>query len=231
MRVYRRRLVDVANRPVDEFDRSESTYQLTNTWLTMQARPTRRELLQTLGTLPLVTPGCLATESPSTSATDTDSSPTPTERRPTHTATEVADCTEPRRPEVPAATEGDNVEPRNYPEKPDELSVETVESYVREFERAYKVNRAIQEYDLVRYDFLSWGVSDVHEVEGGFVATVGGQVAPFWYRGTTTESTPYHADEDYVASFLVSDRAVWRASGVGSDPPDPKAGELLVCTP
>jgi hypothetical protein len=197
----------------------------------MHPRSTRRKVLQTLGTLSLVPAGCLTTDSPSTSTTNTNLSSTPTERRPTPTPTEVADCTEPRRPDVPVATEGDTVEPRTYPEKPDELSVETVESYIREFERAYKVNQAIQEYELVGYDFLSWGVSDVQEVEAGVVATVGGQVAPFWYQGTSTESTPYHADEDYIASFLVSERAVWRASGVGSEPPDPKSGELLVCNP
>lgn len=188
-------------------------------------------MLQALSTLSLVTSGCFAIDSPSPSTTDTDISSTPTEKRPSPTPTEVGDCTQPRRPDVPVATEGDKVEPRTYPEKPDELSVETVESYVKEFERAYKVNQAIQEYELVRYDFASWGVSDVQEVEEGVVATVGGQVAPFWYQGTSTESTPYHADEDYIASFLVTERAVWRASRAGFEPPNAKEGELLVCTP
>lgn len=197
----------------------------------MRSRFTRRNLSKTLGPLLLGTSGCLATDSPSDAPTGDETSVTLTEEHPTDTPTVAADCTEHRRPDVPVASDGDTVEPRDYPERPAKLTVETVESYVTEFERAYRVNQAIQEYDLVGYDFLSWGVSDVHEGADGFVATVGGRVAPFWYQGASTESTPYHADEEYIASFHVSERAVWRAAGVGSEPPAPREGELLVCTP
>lgn len=198
--------------------------------------PSRRALLQSVAATSgmLAVAGCLADENPGQNPSIDDGSAATAEKAEaieTAKTTGMADCTEPRRPEVPVATEGDGVEPRNYPEKPDELTVGTVETYVREFERAYKVNEAIREYELVRYDFLSWSVSDVQEVEDGIVATVGGQVAPFWYQGASTETTPYHADEEYTATYLVSERAVCRTASPRSESPDPRDGEILVCTP
>lgn len=189
----------------------------------MQPSVTRRNLLQTLGALSLGTSGCLGLDSPSSSTTENPS--------PTSTPREVANCTEPRSPDVPAGTKADNVAPRDYPKQPDQLTSDTVKAYVREFERAYKVNQAIEEYDLVKYDFLSFGISEFHEVETGFVATVGGHVAPFWYQGTSTETTPYHKDEEYNVTYLVSERAVWRVSPAESGTSNSENRELLVCTP
>lgn len=102
---------------------------------------------------------------------------------------------------------------------------------MKAFERAYLVNQAIREYDLVRFDFLSWGVEQVRRVNGGIVVTIGGDVAPVYYRESETESTPYHSDNLYMATFFVTDRGVQRAAQAGTDAPDPRSGELEVCTP
>lgn len=143
----------------------------------------------------------------------------------------VIECDNPRQPAVPTVTSDDRVEPKSYPEKPATLTLESVKTYVRAFERAYIVNQAIREYDLVRFDFLSWGVEKVSRANGGILVYIGGDVAPLYYRGTETETTPYHSDDLYMAAFLATERGVLRAAQAGTDPPDPRSGELVVCTP
>lgn len=197
--------------------------------------PSRRTLLHTFALAAGgAVAGCLDDTGPSGSGTHqataaSSATASPTERRgsPTPSVTERRRCSEPRRPQVPSADDGDEVEPRRYPEKPERLTTGAVEPYVREFERAYKVNAAIERYDLSRFDFVSWSVDAVRAVEDGVRAEAGGHVAPFTGGPTST----YHYDEAYVASYLVTERAVWRAEASGGDPPEPTSGRVVVCSP
>lgn len=186
--------------------------------------PSRRALLASLASASAVAVAGCVDDSGGASLTQTAerrSSPTPT-----GPLTGTRNCTEPIRLSVPEKGDGDEVEPRTYPELPDDLTAATAESFVEEFERAYVVNRAIERNELGDFEFVSWGVDGTTEVHSGYRVTLGGHIAEYM---AATETSTIHGDVWYTAHYLVTSRAVWRVEGDGE--PDPKSGSLLVCSP
>lgn len=194
--------------------------------------PSRRTLLRVVAgsTVPLSVAGagCVGDDSGTTpTGDDANATPTatPTEMRGSPSPTSLADCSESVRPEVPEADENDGVDPRQYPELPEDLTASSAEFFVERFERAYVVNRAIERTDLSDLEFVSWRVEGSSEVNAGYRVTVGGHLAEYTGGPTST----YHGDVWYTAVYLVTPQRVWRNEG-GEDV-DPTDGVMLVCSP
>jgi hypothetical protein len=170
--------------------------------------PSRRRVLASVaGVGGLALAGCLS-ETPA--GTDTATT-TPTD---TATPTETCSAGEPPAPEDAAA------EPRSYPDRPSELTSESVQSFLETYESAYQYNTQLGEHPdmLGRTNDLSIYVSEVtvQSENGQFTGEVQGQLN--WEiadRGTTTSGTPTETalpigHRGFVTPYVVGDRELRR---------------------
>lgn len=178
-------------------------------------------LLAVLVLLAGCTSGGTATSQPGQTEATTDTA----ER-----ATTAATCTESTQSTVNPIR--DAVTPSAFPDRPDELTHDSVTQFVENYERAHKRN-AILEPDTSSVG-VSVTVQNVRTVEGGYLVTVDGvyyyNVADVVTRGTATE---IHADgPPYTALYYVSEDRIQRTESRRYDatPADPRnGGSILEC--
>ncbi|WP_435359808.1 hypothetical protein [Haloarchaeobius sp. DFWS5] len=139
------------------------------------------------------------TSRPTTSTTTTNTTTTTT-------PTAVVDC-EPKDLPTPQPTVDGEFDPKPYPEKPAELTEQTVVSFVTEYEIARAWNRILEAHEDTEY----LGVGTVLETR--HKRTNGGHLVVFQI------STGYetgHSDVDgfYVVGYFVTESVVKRRSGL-----------------
>ncbi|WP_254279357.1 hypothetical protein [Haloarcula marina] len=170
--------------------------------------PTRRRLLTVCGCLGAsVVAGCLGAPSDTGGTGTTDDTATPT--------TSPEDCLPAERPAPSDASSS----PRPYPDRPDELTAETVETYVRAFERAYRYNSALadDQRKVGRTNAVTVSVADVavESTADGFAATVSGAVRWEILDAESTPETPTATplpmgQRPFEASYTVASGTVRR---------------------
>lgn len=153
----------------------------------------RRALLAAAGSSTVTLSGCLAGIDP---LNDGDS------ETPEPCSVDRADPVDP----------GGELKPRELPERPEERTDETVESYLREYESAYRQHLILSE-NTTAYGH-SESLEDIREVEGGYRVELR---TNFYYEEETNRGM-VHADSPYfrVRYLLVDDRLL-RAAGEGHD--------------
>ena len=155
--------------------------------------------------------GCstLNEDDPGTGATTTEPVDQP--------ACDPADVTRP-----PVAS-GTNIEGRNYPQKPEPLSDQSILEYLDDFETAFAWNRVLQSAANVtslNVDNLDGFTSD--ETGDGYLASGGIRVS---YSPEDGEPT----DREYVANYFVSPGPVYRyESSTEPTTPEPGSQETLL---
>lgn len=158
----------------------------------------RRRLLAALGaTSTAALAGCLGSGAPD----DGTETPTP------------EPCTVDR--ETPADVENDDIDLRELPEKPEEWTESSVETYVREYESAYRQHR-LYSAELTSYGH-SEGVEDIRETDRGWRV----ELRTNYYYNEETDRGTVHADSPYyTVLYLVADDRLLRAGNEqhGSDP-------------
>jgi hypothetical protein len=119
-------------------------------------------------------------------------------------------CTVDREP--PADVENDEIDLRELPDRPDEWTESSVETYVREYESAYRMHR------LYSKELRSYGHSestqDIRETDRGWRVELR---TNFYYNEETDRGT-VHADSPYYnVVYLVADDRLLRASNEQHD--------------
>jgi hypothetical protein len=132
-----------------------------------------------------------------------DSGPQPTEEK---TGSKTPACSESdvSRPSIPTSSQLNGLE---YPRRPDELTTDSVQKYLSEFESAYARNYTINEFivssvNVVVRDF------EVSEVNGGFLASSDVQV--IYTQESDGDGPTPTGDRKYRTNYYVS-TAVYRS--------------------
>ncbi len=138
---------------------------------------------------------------------------TPTETPPIESEVELAPC----------------------PDRPSELTGETVEPFVEQFERAYVGRRVLARVERVAsFEFLSLGVESVTETDGGYRATVAGFYGYAYYDDATAVDDTHGDSGRYTATYLVTERDVFRVEDGGDGDREVNSrtdGERVRCPP
>ncbi|WP_178917185.1 hypothetical protein [Natronomonas gomsonensis] len=131
-------------------------------------------------------------------------------------------CTVDRTDPVEPSSE---MEPRELPERPEELNDETVESYLRAYESAYRQHLILSE-DTTAYGH-SESFESVREVEGGYRV----EMRTNFYYEEDTDRGKVHADSPYFrVRYLITDDRLLRAVGEGHDAePTLEDAETMEC--
>ncbi len=127
------------------------------------------------------------------------------------------------RPE-PADTDGE-MEPYEYPERPDEWTEENVGQFLQTFESTYR------QHEVLRAGMTSYGHSaifnDVRRRGGGYRV----ELETAYYHESETDRGTVHADSPTfsVVYAVTNDRLRRAEGGTREAEPDPKAGETVAC--
>ncbi|WP_336135652.1 hypothetical protein [Natronomonas amylolytica] len=124
-----------------------------------------------------------------------------------------APCTVDR--ETPVDDENDEVDLRELPERPEEWTESSVETYVREYEAAYRQHK-LYSADMTAYGH-SEAVEDIRETERGWRA----ELRTNFYWNEETDHGNVHADSPYyTVVYLVAEDRLLRAANeqVDGDP-------------
>lgn len=149
----------------------------------------------------LVLAGCLG--GPAGSPAD----PGTTGRSPTPTTTSPAPATATTTsPAAPPTTPG-TLSPKPVPEKPDDLTAESVRAFVVAYEEAYVYNRAVEDgsYDRVN---VACGVRSLNRTAGAFRVRVECGIST--YRWDSDARATLHGDGFARATYLVEESATVR---------------------
>ncbi|QLD84514.1 hypothetical protein HWV23_01915 [Natronomonas halophila] len=155
----------------------------------------RRRLLAALGaTSTAVLAGCLGSGDPG----DGTETPTP------------EPCTVDR--ETPVDVENEEIDVRELPEKPDEWTESSVETYVREYEAAYR------QHKLYSAEMTSYGHSEstenIRQTDRGWRV----ELRTNFYWNEDTDDGNVHADSPYyTVVYLVADDRLLRAASEQHD--------------
>lgn len=149
-------------------------------------------------------------------------------------ATDAYDCDDVDRPDPSMPSDGEALEPADYPEPPASV-LEGADSYVREFEEAYRRNTFLAEYGPETREFgFRFETRQVDHVasnddrEAVLVAVV-------YHLSAETRQADRPDEWDTRVTYYVDDHVVLRDryEGVAGDPsidPDPRAdGEPVAC--
>lgn len=155
----------------------------------------RRRLLAALGaTSTAALAGCLGSGDPG-DGTETET------REP---------CTVDR--ETPPDVENDEIDLRELPERPEEWTETSVESYVKEYESAYRLHR-LYSADLTSYGHTE-STEDIRETDRGWRV----ELRTKYYYNEETERGTVHADSPYYnILYLVAHDRLLRASNEQHD--------------
>ncbi|WP_435360498.1 hypothetical protein [Haloarchaeobius sp. DFWS5] len=118
--------------------------------------------------------------------------------------------------------------PPGYPDKPSELTTNSVEEYVRTFEHAYAVNDVLVDQTVETIDTEQRQVT-VESVDGGFLVHGDTQVM-YTKEGSGTRTT--HGDVKHHFNYFVGESAVYRVESNMEDE-DPRTSDvraLVECT-
>jgi hypothetical protein len=118
----------------------------------------------------------------------------------------------------PPVASGTNIEGRNYPQKPETLSDQSILEYLDDFETSFAWNRVLQSAEGVtslNVDNLDGFGSD--ETGDGFLASSGIRVSYSTEDGSSDE-------REYVANYFVAPGPVYRYESDG-DPAAPEPGD------
>lgn len=168
----------------------------------------RRRLLAAVGaTTATVLAGCLGGGDPG-EGTETET-PEP--------------CTVTR--ETPVDAENDEIDVRELPERPDEWTESSVESYVREYEAAYRQHK-LYSADMTSYGH-SEGTQDVRETDRGWRV----ELRTNYYWNEETDRGTVHADSPYytVVYLVAEDRLLRAADEQHDSDPDLDDAVTLEC--
>ena len=164
----------------------------------------RRRLLAAVGATSAALAGCAAgSDSPSSTET-----PEP--------------CTA-ARPD-PVDSDGE-MEPYEYPERPDEWTAENVGLFLQTFESTYR------QHEVLRAGMTDYGhqatVEEVQECDDGYRV----ELETVYYHESETDSGTVHADGPLSqVVYLVADDRLRRAEGSAYEStPDPADGETVAC--
>lgn len=145
-------------------------------------------------------------------------------------------CTEPSASgPTPTATPPveSGVDPVACPDRPSTLTASSVATFVHQFERAYVARRVLARVERVTsFEFLSFGVESVTETGDGYRVEVGGFYGYAYYDDATAVATTHADSGTYRATYLVTERAVFRVEHDEDDAVDPRTdGERVRCPP
>jgi hypothetical protein len=211
----------------------------------------RRSLLA--GLVALLPAGCTATpaDEPDRGATATatpapedrlppDDGPSPTPPRLDVSTPRPGEC-EPTPPPAPAST-GVGQAPRPYPDRPEELTADSVSAYLTAYERAYRTNEVLaarrRERDLVVAAVrLDDPAVTVRATDDGYLAGVhlSGSLSYAPALSPVTPETPTRTPTavpsvtlSTAASYLLTDRFLVRQDRPGRDAPAAVTGGTVV---
>lgn len=173
----------------------------------------------------LFTAGCLSAVGPW--------SPTPKTPQDTETATPyptpTADCDPVEQQTVDPSR--DDVEPSDFPDRPAELTVESVEAYVSGFERAFARNRRLSKESTQVNTMVT--VEDATERNGTWVVDVVSRTNT-WAQGTERAgetATVVHGDGARIpVRYHLTDEGLYRLElGYDETPPAGEYGPAVAC--
>lgn len=127
--------------------------------------------------------------------------------------------------ETPADVENDEIDLRELPERPDEWTESSVETYVREYESAYRMHR------LYSAELRSYGhteaTREVRETDRGWRV----ELRTNYYYNEETERGTVHADSPYydVVYLVAEDRLLRAAAEQHDSDPDLDDAVTLEC--
>jgi hypothetical protein len=116
---------------------------------------------------------------------------------------------------TPVDAENDDIDLRELPERPDEWTESSVETYVREYESAYRMHR-LYSAELTSYGH-SESVEESRETDRGWRV----ELRTNFYWNEDTDHGSVHADSPYYdVVYLVADDRLLRASNeqTGGEP-------------
>ncbi|MEF8807030.1 hypothetical protein [Natronomonas sp.] len=114
--------------------------------------------------------------------------------------------------ETPADVENDDIDLRELPERPDDLTEDSVETYVREYEAAYRQHK-LYSAELTSYGH-SESVEDISETDRGWRV----ELRTNYYYNEETDRGTVHADSPYYnVVYLVAEDRLLRASNEQHD--------------
>jgi hypothetical protein len=190
----------------------------------MSPPQTRRAVLSALGTaLPVALAGCLGDTRPDDPATD-DGSPdeSPTDDPPGTTTPrgrpEVNCATAARPPETAIGDAETPSDASRYPERPDSLADESaVETYLTEYERAYRRNALAEAYgDELTTAGVPLGSTRFFDAEAGSAVVRVRYQYYYEYADDPDTTAVIHADSATTyATYYLDDRVLVRAETTG----------------
>lgn len=110
--------------------------------------------------------------------------------------------------------------PSEYPEKPKSLSLDSVATYLAEFETAFARNRVVDEMTVKSVKVEIQGEFDGSETGAGFVASSNVQVM---YTMDTNDTETALGDIEYAANYYVDSELVYRIQ-TDTETVDPRDG-------
>lgn len=175
----------------------------------------RRRFLEVIGGVSVGITGCLGQRTGSNS-----SSPASPTDSPTATATPEA---------------GSRVTVPPCPTKPASLTRDTALQFTTQFEKAYLTRTVLRDRErIISVDIdIGSGLTDktATQTDAGWLARFTVTGPAYRYRPDPNATTTAHADPPvYVANYLITDQAIWRARATEAVNPRQK-GTTITCPP
>lgn len=137
-------------------------------------------------------------------------------------------------PSIPTPDSDDRLQPRTYPERPEQLSESSVGPFALEFERAFRWNELLTQFDEVTQ--LSLELLEeptVSPADDGYVTRFSMRQQLQWRNHGTGTATPIlvSGSKEYAVGYFISAHMIKRSQGSGATPTNPhRWGTLLVCS-